>query len=134
MSYQLTDQERQAVAALPADQRYDYFTTKVAEWEQIWSLRNVEGWVVVSSDDGEECMPVWPHADFAAEWATGDWDDCSPAAVPLDVWLARWTPGMEKDGSMVAIFPSADEEGVVVTPTDLRDSLHAELEKNGKAV
>ena len=129
MSHRLTDRERLAVALLPADRRYDYFVSKVVAEGQVWSLRNSQGWVVMSSEEGDECLPVWPYSEFAAEWISGEWADCSPASVPLDTWLERWTPGMERDGSMLAVFPNEAEEGIVVTPGELGDSLRAELDK-----
>ena len=127
MSFELTEQQFRYVSHLTADQRYDYFVSTVSDWQQVWSLHGKGGWVVVSSTDGEECFPVWPHPDYAAAWATGDWADCRPEAIPLDVWLERWTPGMEQDGTLLAVFPNEEEEGVVVSPGELRDSLLEEL-------
>jgi hypothetical protein len=57
-------------------------------------------------------------------WINGEWADCRPASIPLGVWLDRWTPGMERDGTVLAVFPYSDEEGVIVTPTELRDAIN----------
>ena len=125
MTYILDTKQLQAALLLPADKRYEYFITHIISGKQIWSLRNDEGWVAMSCD-GDSCLPVWPHQDFAALWATDDWADCSPTAVALDVWVSRWIPGMEKDGSMIAVFPNDNEEGVVVTPRELLESIKLE--------
>ncbi|MDX1656744.1 MAG: DUF2750 domain-containing protein [Candidatus Competibacteraceae bacterium] len=126
MAYSISEKEIRNVARLSADERYDYFVTRVIDGGEVWSLRSEEGWVAVSSDDGE-CFPVWPHPDFAAQWATDDWSDCAPTPIPLEVWMHRWTPGLEQDGTLVAVFPNENEEGVVVSPGELQDSLEREL-------
>jgi hypothetical protein len=124
MSETLSDSDILAAAILSADGRYQYSVGKMVENGEVWSLRCDDGWVVMSSQDGEECLPVWPHRQFAAQWATGEWADCTPEAVPLAVWMERWTPGLERDGTLLAVFPHSDEEGTVVTPGELFDALN----------
>jgi hypothetical protein len=124
----LTDRERREVAGQSAEQRYQYFIDRAVESGQVWSLRSDDGWVEVSSEDGEPCMPVWPHPDFAAEWATDGWADCQPAAIDLDAWLSRWTPGLESDGVMLVVFPGLDEEGMVLPASELGEALLAARE------
>jgi hypothetical protein len=123
MSYTLSDSDRSVVALLSADGRYDYFVEKAVAGGEVWSLQCDDGWVTMLSHDDEECLPVWPHRDFAQQWATGEWSDCVPTAVPLDTWLQRWTPGMEQDGTLLVVFPHSDEEGTIVTPTELGSAL-----------
>ena len=112
---------------LPANERYQHFVKKVTQWGEIWSLADADGWVSLRADD-EECFPVWPHPEYAAAWATGDWAGCKPKAIGLEVWLERWIKGLESDGSMVAVFPNEDEEGIVVAPAEIGESLLEELE------
>ena len=81
----------------------------------------------LSSPEGEELFPVWPHPDFAEAWAVDDWSDCQPKAIRLDIWLDRWIPGLERDNTLVTIFP-VDEEGTVMTPSEMEESLLIELE------
>ncbi|MFB9885071.1 DUF2750 domain-containing protein [Balneatrix alpica] len=125
MPYQLSSAQLQKIRNLPAVDRYDYFLRKVIDWEQIWSLKSAEGWVAMSAD-GLDCIPVWPHPDFAKEWATDDWADCQPEAVSLDVWLERWTPGLTQDNTYVAIFPNGDDEEVVMSAEELEEALELE--------
>lgn len=127
MAYKLTKEQFDNVMRLSADARYDYFVKKVADWGEIWSLADADGWVSLSAD-GEECFPVWPHPDYAASYAIEDWSNCKPKMITLDVWMDRWIAGLERDNTMVAIFPNEDEEGVVVSPAEIRDSLLDELE------
>jgi hypothetical protein len=116
MSDTLTDSEALAADIMPPDARYEYCIEKIAARGEVWSLQSDEGWVVMTTQEGEECLPVWPHHGFAAQWADGEWADCVPEAISLDAWMNRWTPGLEADGTLLAVFPHSDEEGTVVTP------------------
>ena len=128
MTYKLNDKQFASIQKLADHERLDYFLKKVADWEEIWSLSSAEGWVELSSPDGDECLPIWPHPDFAAAWAVEDWADCQPKAIKLEVWLERWTAGLQRDNTVLAVFPVDEEEGIVMTPSEFEEALLAELE------
>src|SRR5690554_7178361 len=65
MCFTLTAAERDKTLALSNYQRYQYFIDMVSEQGEIWSLANDEGWVTLSAE-GDNCLPIWPHADYAA--------------------------------------------------------------------
>jgi hypothetical protein len=129
MSWRIHDKEFESVMALPPPARYEYFVKRVADWEAIWSLGSDEGYAVMGDDDGHELLPVWPHELFAAASATGDWTANKLRRIDLDAWMERWLPGLERDGRMVAVFPSPNRKGVVVPPERLRHDLQAELSR-----
>lgn len=122
MSYTLNRADRDDVPALSANERHDYFVEKILEGGKVWTLGSDRGMVMMSSD-GEECLPVWPHPDFAAAWASDDWSDCEPVPVELDAWLERWLPGMQSDEVVLAIFPGSGEDTMVVDPGELEETL-----------
>ncbi|OUS23962.1 hypothetical protein A9Q99_25750 [Gammaproteobacteria bacterium 45_16_T64] len=129
MPYKLTDKQFTSISKLSEEQRYDYFMRTVARWEEVWSLHSPDGWVELSVDDGQVCLPVWPHPDFAKAWAVSEWSDCKPKAIKLDVWLERWTPGLQDDDTVLAIFPVNEGEGVIETPEGMEKALLAELDQ-----
>lgn len=122
MSFTLSTTERDNTLALSNYQRYQYFIDKVTEHGEIWSLANDEGWVTLSAE-GDNCLPIWPHADYAAQWATGDWNDCTPKSIALDVWLKRWTKGLKSDETLLVVFPNLEEESLLVDPEELEEDL-----------
>ena len=122
MTYTLSPQELKSVERMPAEQRYQYLMSQVAKNGQVWSLYSPSGWAVVSSE-GDECFPIWPHPDFAALWINDDWSDCAPKAIDLETWITRWLPGMQEDGTLLAVFPNGDEEGVVISPAEMAEEL-----------
>lgn len=122
MSYTLNRTDLDTVPGLSADERHDYFVEKILEGGQVWTLGSDRGMVMMSSD-GEEVLPVWPHPDFAAAWASHDWSDCEPVPIELDAWLERWLPGMKRDEVVLAIFPGAGEDTMVVDAAELEETL-----------
>ncbi|MDH2431902.1 DUF2750 domain-containing protein [Pokkaliibacter sp. MBI-7] len=127
MAYPLNKKDYTKVLGMKADQRYQHLIDKVADFGEVWSLYSEDGWVVLMTEDDESCLPIWPHPDYASAWATGDWADCQPKAIELDEWMTRWIPGMKEDGTLLAVFPGDDEDGVVVTPEELAASLQEAL-------
>ena len=114
MTWTMHDKEFESVTARPADRRSAYFVKKVADWGLVWSLAADDGWVLAGDDEGHECVPVWPHSRFAAAAATGNWAGHEPRSIELATWLERWTPGILRDGRLVAVFPTPEQNGVVV--------------------
>ncbi len=125
----LSDQELAAVQALLGPERYSYFVRRVADREDLWTLRNEEGFVLYANEEGQEVVPVWPDRRFAEACSQASWDDTQPFKIDLDRWLAAWTPGMETDGRLIAVFPLPSDQGVVVPPAQLADDLSAEAEQ-----
>lgn len=123
MSYILTDADKAAVQTMRDDERFNHFISRVCEHDELWILTDEHGCMMLTSDDDEDCIPVWPHADYAKEWAVDDWSQCKPEAISLKVWQSRWVPGMEDDELMVAVFPTPDATGVVVEPREVQEAI-----------
>ena len=113
------------------DQRFQYFIREVIKNNHVWILTDEHGCMMLNSED-EDCVPVWPNQEFANTWATGDWQLCKPEAIDLDIWLTRWTQGLEDDQLSVVVFPDHNEEGVVLYPTDLSHELQKKQNKKHK--
>jgi len=128
MAWQLGEKEVLAVSALEGPERYAYFVKRVADEQRLWSLWN-DGWVLAKDDAGRELVPVWPHQDYAALCAKGEWADHTPKEINLDAWIERWLPGIEGDNRLVAVFPTDENQGVVVDSRRLTSDLEQELEK-----
>lgn len=126
MSEALSETQINALNRFSAEQRFDYFINKVIEQQEVWGLCSDQGWVILE-EGGDEHLPVWPHAELAALWVTGEYSDCTPTAITLDTWLARWLPGMEKDGLLAAISPDTEGEGIIVSAEELAETMSEQL-------
>ncbi|MGB0942381.1 MAG: DUF2750 domain-containing protein [Marinomonas sp.] len=124
MSEELSVEQRVHLLASADDERMAYFVKQVIASEQVWSLSNEEGFVMVETDEGD-CVMVWPDADFAAQWAVDDWDDCEPVSVPLSEFKANWLPSLEADKIDIAVFPNIEDEGKLIKANELAEALTA---------
>lgn len=131
MSYSLSNKDRDTSLKLSDQQRYQLFIQKVVEYGEIWSLANDEGWVTVLGENGENCLPIWPHAGYAEQWINGEWSDCVPKMVELAVWLERWTPGLEQDETLLVVMPNLKEQALLVEPSLLDDDMREALAERG---
>ena len=132
MSYELTETERNAALHLVADYRYDHFVSKAARHGMVWILKDEEGPLLLDSE-GEACLPVWPHPDYAQAWV--DDDELAgfvPQSVTLPVWIEQWAAGLSQDGIAVAVFPLQDAAGIVEDAEDLAATLRERLVEDAK--
>jgi Protein of unknown function (DUF2750) len=129
MAWIINEKELASVLQLETPKRYSYCVKKIADLQRLYSLKNDAGWAVAADDAGNELIPIWPHEAFASLCAVGPWHGYFPQAIAIDVWLARWIPGIERDGRLIAVFPTAQNYGVAVNPADFAAHLQAELAK-----
>jgi hypothetical protein len=128
MARVINDKQFESVSALSAPDRYSHFVRQVADWQEVWSLRTNEGWVLLGDSEGHEYFPVWPHARYAEAFATDEFAGSQASSILLDEWLARCLPGLISDGFLIAVFPVAPCRGVTVQPEQLRADLERELQ------
>jgi Protein of unknown function (DUF2750) len=131
MSWELEEGERELVLALSARERYVYFIQLAVDTEEVWGLRNPDGWVLAvdALPEGErDAFPIWPHSDFAAACAVADWEGAQPAPIGLAEMLEDLLPILEEDGLALAVFPAMDGDSAIVEPEHLRRDLAAEVE------
>jgi hypothetical protein len=117
-----------SISQYDPEQRLKYLVKEVVASQQIWILKDEDGCVMLNSDD-EDCAPVWPNKEFAEAWATGEWAECQPEAISLNVWFSRWTQGLEDDEVAIAVFPNQDEEGLVISAQELDFELKQQAKK-----
>src|SRR6266436_4060130 len=98
MSYRVNSWEFEQVTRLDANGRYQYFLGKVADWQEIWTVGDDDGYQLLA-DGQNELVPVWPaEAYAAASCKTGQ----SPKKIDLTDWIDKWVPGMKNGGRKVA--------------------------------
>ncbi|GAA5134864.1 DUF2750 domain-containing protein [Thalassotalea piscium] len=131
MSKQYTSEQLNEINKLSDQNRADYFIKEVIHNNQIWILTDEHGCVMLNTED-EDCVPVWPSPEFAALWATKEWQACKPEAISLNKWFSRWTTGLVEDEIAVVIFPSKEEQGMVYDPQDFDHVLQTAKKKQKK--
>ena len=129
MSYKMNPAQFTQVISLPAQERYAHFISKAVDWQELWTLKGPDGFVMFGDDSNQECIPVWPHPDYAASLAKDSWSNCTPESLHLNIFMSRWIPGMVKDKRMAVVFPTPNEKGIVVDPQRIGQDLSTELEQ-----
>ena len=127
MPYDLTEEMRDDVFRMSAEDRYHQFVIKAIEHNQVWALQGDDGFAMFRDNDGTECIPFWPHPDFAIAMASGDWSDCEPRMIALESFMTRWLPGMQQDERKPVVFPAPLTNGYAVSPDDLLQDLMDEM-------
>lgn len=120
----LTNDQLETLNKMRPDERFNYCIKEIAKQRKVWILTDEHGCVMLNTED-EDCVPVWPHQEFAEQWATGDWEHCKAEPISTAKWFSRWTYGLEEDELSVVVFPNDNEEGVVLYP----DEFEVELKK-----
>ncbi|KJY83235.1 phage-shock protein [Vibrio galatheae] len=120
----LSNELLETVNKMRSDERFNYCLKEIANNRKVWILTDEHGCVMLNTED-EDCVPVWPHQEFAEQWATGDWEHCKAEPISTAKWFSRWTCGLEDDELSVVVFPGDNEEGVVLYP----DEFEVELKK-----
>lgn len=113
MSEQITSQDLEGLMRQDAQSRFNYSLKQMSQLRQIWILTDDTGCVMLNTED-EDCVPVWPHEALVQSWATGDWENCQPKSISLNLWKSRWTNGLTDDDLSIVVCPSLEGEGVIV--------------------
>jgi hypothetical protein len=130
MAYRLSQKEMEAVSRLNAEARLEHFIKRVADWEEVWSLRNSGGWVLSETSSGHEAAPFWPHASYAKDCAQNEWAGCEPQSIELRAFIEKWLPGLTKDKKLLAIFPTPSSIGAIASPELVLQELVAECRES----
>ena len=93
--YQLSPQQQAGVVASDAEQRYKHFISRVADFGQVWGLRNAGGWFSFGTDDIENVFPVWPHPAYALACSVGPWAGAEAAPIEVHAFVNTWLPNFE---------------------------------------
>lgn len=124
----VTDREIQAIVSLPPERRYEHFVKKAAENMEVWGLRySDDRWAIGTSDHARESFPVWPDPRYAELMANRQWAGAVPHAIVLDDWLRKWSPGLARDGRLVAVFPCLTSEVALRPPEALASDIRSYL-------
>lgn len=111
------------------EQRFEYSLAQMIEKQYLWGLFGAEGWVLLKADD-DTCIPIWPSREFAVSWVKNDFPNCEPKQIAFSEWLDVWLPGMDKNNTLVLVFPLGDdEEGIMLEASEMLDCIEEDLAK-----
>jgi len=118
------------VTGMSSEDRYDYLVSKVAGFEQIWCLRDDEGWALMGNEDAT-LFPVWPEEKFAKLCATDEWINYTSIMVNLYDFMEKLSPKLQEDNVYIVVFPTPEDTGLIQNPVDFTYALEEECELYG---
>jgi hypothetical protein len=130
MSYRISEKEMQSVSRLDAGARLKHFIKRVADWQEVWTLRDAEGRAVSLAAAGKEAAPFWPHPAYASACARAGWENCEPQPIALHVFMEQWLPDLAQGKQLAAVFPTPDSEGALLAPELVLQELIAECRES----
>lgn len=132
------NQARQSSAPYaPVDQHDDMsvsaaqasaFYGEAAEHRSVWSISDAGGFPAPLNGDGQRAMPFWSLRSRAERVVStvAAYADFEVVEVPLDQFLSRWLPGLERDGLRVGINWSGPRAtGYDLAPSEIQKRLQA---------
>lgn len=96
----------ESIIQLPAGKRYEYFIRKSADFQQIWSLRNSEGWLLLGGATSAKLIPLWPEKMFAEYCNKINNTGCRAESIGLNEFLTNMSKALIRDIIQLAIFPN----------------------------
>lgn len=111
------------------EQRFEYSLAQMIEKQYLWGLFGEEGWVMLKADD-DACIPIWPSREFAVAWVKNDFPNCEPKQIDFTEWFNVWLPGMDKNNTLILVFPLGDdEEGIMLEASEMIECIEEDLAK-----
>ncbi|WP_345807893.1 DUF2750 domain-containing protein [Bacillus pumilus] len=118
--------ELETTIQLLAKKRYDYFIKKIVDFEEVWSLRNENGWVMSEDEHRVPQLHFWPTKEHAAYCAVEPWGKSKPEMIDLDDFIEEWLLGMIADGINPSIFYNRNDSVSIEIQT-LKEEIEEEL-------
>lgn len=107
--------------------KYEYFIKKVADYEEVWSLKDSEGWASLGKDD-MYFFPIWPKKEFAKICASDEWKGYKAEKIELNEFLEDWIDGLKEDGIRITVMWN-NGNGIDIEWEKLKKDIEEELNK-----
>lgn len=102
----MNTKKNESIIQLPAGKRYEYFIRKTADFQQIWSLRNAEGWLLLGGNTNAKLIPLWPERIFAEYCNRVNKTECQAESIGLNDFLSKMSKILIRDNIQLAVFPN----------------------------
>lgn len=118
--------EIQNVLAMTSSQKYNYFVSKIADWEQVWSVGDGLNLVTTWDDEKRLSLPLWAAKAYVELCLTDEWANFTPMLFSLEHLMTEILPDMHEANIKAALMMQPDGGK---TPVYAAAELLADLEK-----
>lgn len=128
MRMKLSENQINAVLLLPGPKRYAYFVKMVADQNTIWGLY-YNGWALAKTTDSGVIFPIWPAEEYASICAVKEWNKFLPKSISMSEFLNTVIPELKDENSLLGVFPTPNEKGVIPAFEQILLDLKTELSR-----
>jgi hypothetical protein len=129
MTYKINPQQFEATLALSSSKRCSHFIDKITQYEQLWGVKNAEGWLVPITPENLEYFPVWPHPEYAQKSVDENFEGYEVQEISIEEFMEYWIPLFGEDSVKLAVFPNMQWEFWVMEPKDMLECLREEMDE-----
>ena len=122
----MLNQEVKNVLQIDKKKQYEYFVKKVADFEEVWSLRDNAGWATLGVGE-QKFFPVWPKKEFADICVSEEWKNYYSESIDLEEFLDDWIDGLKEDDIRITVMWN-NGSGIDIEWGKLREDIERELE------
>lgn len=123
----MMEKEMKYVLNTDIEKQYEYFIKKVADFGEVWSLKDLDGWVTLGVEE-DEFFPIWPKKEFAEICIGEEWKDCYAESIDLEDFLDDWITGLKEENIRITVMWN-NGSGIDREWDRLREDIEIELEK-----
>ncbi len=110
----------------PAIDKYYQFIRKIVSLKKVWVLKENDGWVVISNNDGHKLLLLWSNMEYAITYSRKNYLNAKPVPIDICDFIMKWFPDMVKDKVKVLLFPALDTNAVLVSVKKMKDDIEDE--------
>ena len=107
---------------LNSKERYGYLIRKIADFEQVFLIADINGNYVTCGTDNEMIIPIWPELEFAQELIETEWKNCIVKMVELTNFM-NWMDKLETENYLIGGFPNQQLNSIIVKPTEIKNHI-----------
>ncbi|MEQ9090094.1 MAG: DUF2750 domain-containing protein [Balneola sp.] len=122
----MNQQKIDNIFALDSKERYGYLLRKVADFEKIYLIKDLDGKYVMIGSNDISVLPVWPENEFAQLFLAEDWSDFKVEENSIYDFI-NWLNQLNKEGVHIAGFPNLQLNTVHVSAAEMKSHLQFEL-------
>ncbi|MEY0232309.1 DUF2750 domain-containing protein [Providencia manganoxydans] len=103
------------VLELSLQQKYLYFVGKVVDWQEVWTLCDVNELVTFKDDHHRLLFPVWPAKAYVERNLEGKWLHFTAKKLDLTYLMTEMLPDMHEANITIAIMMDPQCQTYVIT-------------------
>lgn len=106
--------------------KYEYFIKKTADYEEVWALRDKDGWATLELDE-KEYFPVWAKKEYADLCVSEEWEGYHSESVDIYEFVEEWIARLKQEGIRITVMWN-NGSGIDADWDNLLHDIQTELE------